>query len=174
LDDCDDEETFRPTFLVNDLVRYWKTLCLAHEVDRSPAQTRTDEDKRRRRVAVLKLQFNRVWMVFNGLAYLLSGFEGQGVSRLHMEKLVRLSPLERVLEISERQPVLIAHIQTLLDEYSWFLERTDRKKTEIEGFFAEDPNYDEGRHRGEAFCACMAQLVDNIAKTTPIHRHLLI
>jgi hypothetical protein len=174
-DDCQDEQTFRPTFLVNDLVRYWKTLCLAHEVDRSPSHERTEEDKRRRRVAVLKLQFNRVWMVFNGLAHLLSGFGGtQGVPRLHMEKLVSYSPLERVLEMGEHDPSLVTHIQTLLNEYAWFLEQTDHAKTEIEEFFASDPNYDEGRHRGEVFCACMAQLVDHIAKTTPIHRHLLI
>jgi len=173
-DDCKDEKTFRPTFLVNDLIRYWKTLCLAHEVDRSPAEARTSEDKRRRRVAVLTLQFNRAWMEFNGLAYLLSGFQGNGVSRSHMEKLVKLSPLERVIEMGEREPCLIDDIQTLLDEYSWYLEQTNREKSDIEEFFAEDTNYEEGRRRGEEFCSCIAQLVDKVAKATPIHRHLLI
>jgi hypothetical protein len=172
--DCTNEATFKPTFLINDLVRYWRTLCLTHEADRSAADQRTDRDKRRRRVAVLKLKFNRAWMIFNGLVYLLSGFEGEGVPRSHVERLVDLLPVERTIEIGERLPNTSPYIQALLDEYAWFLEQTDREKEEIEEFFADDSNYETGRLRGEVFCDCMARLVDEVAKTTPIHRHLLI
>jgi hypothetical protein len=61
---CDDASRFKPTLLINDLIRYWKTLCLAHEAKRNQ-----DPGKPKLRVDVLKLEFNRMWMVFNGLAY---------------------------------------------------------------------------------------------------------
>lgn len=161
---------FRPTFLINDLVRYWKTLCLSHEAERGQG----DAYKRERRVAVLKLQFNRLWMVFNGLAYLLHGFDDAGVSRAHIERLVRLSPLERVLEIGEHLPTIKPCIEHLLGEYSWFLEAADRSKLDTEEFFAVDDNYREGRRRGELFGSHMAQLVDDVANETPLKRYLLI
>ena len=28
-------DTFRPTFLINDIIRFWKTLCLNYEYDRN-------------------------------------------------------------------------------------------------------------------------------------------
>jgi predicted nucleotidyltransferase len=174
LRDYSDEKTFKPTFLLNDLVRYWRTLCLAHEANGHVQHERTDEEKRQRRVSVLKLQFNRVWMVFNGLAYLLSGFEGEGVSRLHIERLVELSPLDRALEIAERVPDGSQQLKVLLDEYSWFLEATDHPKHEIENFFADNAHYEEGRNRGRIFGDHMAELVNLVASTTPIQRHLLI
>ncbi len=161
---------FRPTFLINDLVRYWKTLCLSHEAERGQG----DAYKKKRRVAVLKLQFNRLWMVFNGLAYLLHGFDGAGVSRTHVERLVKLSPLERVLEIAEQAPTMKSCIQHLLEEYSWFLEATNRTKLDTEEFFASDDNYREGRQRGELFGSHMAQLVDEISAETQLKRYLLI
>jgi hypothetical protein len=161
---------FKPTFLINDLIRYWKTLCLSHEADRDNSAIH----KKKRRVAVLKLQFNRLWMVFNGLAYLLHGFDGTGVSRSHVEHLVELSPLERVLEIADNAPTTTPCIQGLLNEYSWFLETTDRDKSETEEFFANDNNYKEGRRRGELFGSHMAQLIDAVADGSPLKRYLLI
>ncbi len=161
---------FRPTFLINDLIRYWKTLCLAHEAERDHSAVH----KKKRRVAVLKLQFNRLWMVFNGLAFLLYGFDGAGVPRSHVEHLVELTPLDRVLEIAENAPRTRSCIQGLLDEYSWFLETTDRDKSETEEFFANDDSYKEGRRRGELFGSHMAQLIDAVADGSPLKRYLLI
>lgn len=123
---------------------------------------------------MLKLQFNRLWMVFNGLAYLLYGFDGTGVPRSHVEHLVELSPLERVLEIAENAPKTRPCVQGLLNEYSWFLETTDREKSETEGFFANDNNYKEGRRRGALFGSHMAQLIDAVADGSPLERYLLI
>lgn len=172
--DCDNPPNFKPTFLVNDLVRYWKTLCLSHESSRPLPGEGNDRDKHRLRVAVLKLQFNRIWMVFNGLAYLLSGFEGEGVPRAHAERLVELSPMERALEIAAAEPDVRDSIQGLLDEYSWFLNVTDRPKKEVDAFFAEDENFREGRNRGRAFGDHMSELVNHVAARTPIQRYLLI
>jgi hypothetical protein len=161
---------FKPTFLINDLIRYWKTLCLAHEAERRYG----DAAKQKRRVAVLKLQFNRLWMIFNGLAYLLHGFDGNGVPRSHAEHLVRLSPLDRVLEIAEQVPTTRPCIQGLLKEYSWFLQVTDRGTSDTEEFFANDNDYAEGRWRGERFGSHMAELVDDMAGRTSLKRYLLI
>jgi hypothetical protein len=172
--DCSDEKTFKPTFLLNDLVRYWRTLCLAHEANDHIQQERTLDERHQRRVSVLKLQFNRVWMVFNGLAYLLSGFQDEGVPRTHIERLVDLTPLGRALEIAERFPEGRRQLQTLLNEYAWFLEVTDRPKCQVETFFAEDAHYREGRERGAIFGDHMAELVNHVAAATPIQRHLLI
>jgi hypothetical protein len=168
--DASDDTSFKPTFLINDLIRYWKTLCLSHETDRE----QDSAYKKKRRLAVLKLQFSRLWLVFNGLAYLLHGFEGDGVPRSHIERLVQLSPLDRVLQIAEQTPSTTSSIQSILEEYSWFLEKTDRTKLDAEELFASDANYNEGRQRGEQFGSHMAQLVDDIASQTTIKRYLLI
>ncbi len=132
--DADDERAFRPIFLINDLVRYWKTLCLNYEGERNEfhraredAEARKGEDggeerhahvellRLGHRVDLLKLRFNRLWICFNGVAFLLAGVKDRKVSRDHVERLVALHPIARVEELAERLPETAEPLTCALD-----------------------------------------------------------
>lgn len=174
--DCDDPASFLPTFLINDIVRYWKTLCLSYEAHRYRAQQNPELgiSPESLRVDLLKLKFNRVWMCFNGVAYLLHGFANGTVDRAHLDRLVTLSPLERILEIADARPATQDVIGELLEQYAWFLEHTDADKPTVEAYFADGENYDVGRERGTDFGDLMGRLIDEIGGGTTLHRFLLI
>lgn len=55
--------SFRPTFLVNDILRFWKTLCLNYEYERNIAETRTG-DAIKHTVKNFKLKFSRMLTCF--------------------------------------------------------------------------------------------------------------
>ena len=56
--------SFQAVFLVNDIVRYWKTLCMNYEEKRNLSGL-TDEQKAKARVKNLKLKFSRLWTCFS-------------------------------------------------------------------------------------------------------------
>jgi predicted nucleotidyltransferase len=168
--DCDDPDSFWPTFLINDIVRYWKTLCLSYEGQRHATEGAHDISH----LDLLKLKFNRVWMCFNGLAYILHGFRDNNVSRDHVRRLVSLTPLQRIEEIAAANPEATPAINELLEHYAWFLTVTSVEKQVAVEFFRDQTNYNNGRERGSAFGDAVGRLVDAVAVKTPLQRYLLI
>ena len=63
-DFADHTTSFSPVFLVNDIMRYWKTVCVNYEADRT-AGAPTGVDgltwKNRSRLRNVKLKFSRLW-----------------------------------------------------------------------------------------------------------------
>ena len=65
----DHPETFRPTFLVNDILRFWKTLCLNYEKKRN--QPAKNEAKRiAQKIKNLKLKFSRMLTCYGSVCYI--------------------------------------------------------------------------------------------------------
>jgi predicted nucleotidyltransferase len=109
---------FRPTFLINDIVRYWKTLCLSWEGWRPEPGRALDAAER---LGLLKLKFNRVWLCFNGLAFLLLGDADCEFPKSHARRLVATKPVERMRLIAAAVPSLSGEIAAILDRYAGFL-----------------------------------------------------
>lgn len=178
--DCKTPEGFLPYFLINDLVRYWKTLCLNYEANRADLSSPRDpEAVARRRLALVKLRFNRLWMCFNGLAYLVSGYQRLDdrtgcITRDHARTMVALSPLDRLSRAVELVPDAYPSAQQALYELGWWLAESDRPKGDLTSLIAEDAFYREARARGEAFGNAMGDMLDAVAAPTILRRQLLL
>lgn len=163
---------FVPFFLINDLVRYWKTLCLNYEAYRP-------EDRTLRRIPLIKLRFNRLWTCFAGLAFLVAGYEpvgdGKGfITREHAVEMVELTPLESVLRTVERHPAAEPFAQRALEEMGWWLSASDAGKDELRERFADRDFYYEARDRGDVFGDAMGDMLDAVVAGTPLRRKLLL
>jgi hypothetical protein len=182
-----DRDKFRPVFLMNDLVRYWKTLCLHYEAQRrdsyeakaadDPGGGRAGEVaelKVEYRVAGLKLRFNRLWTCFNGLTFLLAGVEGGRITRAHARELPALTPVRRAVRVAELVPETKGSMQAALDEYSYFLETTDRPKSEVRGAIADDAEYRELRAMADAFARAMDDGLRVVGERSGLGRFLLL
>src|SRR5438034_11684593 len=60
----DHKQSFRPTFLINDILRFWKTMCLNYENKRNVIKV-DGEKKNKARLANMKLKFSRRLICFS-------------------------------------------------------------------------------------------------------------
>lgn len=124
-DHADHAVNFKPIFLVNDISRFWKTLCLNYESARTSLKP---EDKPKHRVKNLKLKFSRMMTCYSMLACLCDPTEGDSPEKLG--KLVRMNPYERLAHITNKHG-LTDLFGSLVSEYEWFLTITDGEKSSV-------------------------------------------
>ncbi len=124
-DHVDHAANFKPIFLVNDISRFWKTLCLNYESARTGLKP---EDKPKHRVKNLKLKFSRMMTCYSMLACLCDPVEGDSPEKLG--NLVAMTPLQRLTHITGKHG-LTDLFGSLASEYEWFLTITDGEKLSV-------------------------------------------
>ncbi|MCY4211475.1 MAG: hypothetical protein OXE97_10610 [Gammaproteobacteria bacterium] len=105
--DSRDRQSFTPLFLLNDLLRYWRTLCLNYELTR-------DDQNRPWRKKNINLKFSRRLTVFGTVLPIIIS-RANSVSGI--QALVSLSPHERFAKGLDQ-----LNDDSLLEEYSEFLD----------------------------------------------------
>ena len=114
------KSTFRPLFLLNDLLRYWRTLCLNYELIR-------DNPDRPWRKKNINLKFSRMLTIFGTVLPLITG-------QIHdidsARKFVKLSPHRRFskgLDFLEDDD-LNGEYRVFLNDYEKFLSLKEEMK----------------------------------------------
>lgn len=134
----DHAENFRPTFLVNDIVRFWKTLCSNYEHrrnQRSENGNEIDEAKKiKQKLKNLKLGYSRLLTCLSAVAY-LSQFSN--VEEETIYGMTRMRPIERLVAIRRAQSRMNDRVSKILDSYGWFLEFTNKASEEMESIFSD-------------------------------------
>lgn len=121
---CRDEKehnsSFKPLFLLNDLLRYWRTLCLNYE------KIRHDPKKPWRKKNV-NLKFSRMLTVYGTVLPLIAGTES---SHQEIIELCQLSPLERLSKGLDvlNAPELEGEFIKFLENYEYFLKLKEEEE----------------------------------------------
>ena len=120
---------FRPLFLLNDLLRYWRTLCLNYE------QKRT-EGSRKWRTKNLNLKFSRMMTVYS-LVLLIA--QAKVLSEDALVEMFRKQPLERLAEAHDALAAagFRRGFEQVLDDYEFFLSVKEKDDAEIEGLLSD-------------------------------------
>ncbi|WP_152670039.1 hypothetical protein [Lysobacter capsici] len=113
---------FRPLFLINDLLRYWRTLCLNYE------QCREDPEKPWRK-RNMNLRFSRLTTVFSTVALLMTDRPTQAFDFIGQTS---RTPIERLAIAIDRlgDSDLRSEFGKFLDHYSSFLRIKDSANPE--------------------------------------------
>lgn len=116
------KESFRPLFLINDLLRYWRTLCLNYE------QCRDDPSKPWRKKNI-NLRFSRLTTVFSTVAMLMID-NPQCANDLILS--LKKTPLERLANSIDKlnDDKLSAEFPNFIDHYATFLRVKDNPQPE--------------------------------------------
>lgn len=116
------KKDFRPLFLINDLLRYWRTLCLNYE------QCREDPGKPWRK-RNMNLRFSRLTTVFATVALLM--IDRPAKAREFIDH-TSLTPVERLASAVEKlgDTDLQDEFENFLDHYSSFLRIKDSSNPE--------------------------------------------
>jgi predicted nucleotidyltransferase len=120
------EVNFKPIFLANDIIRFWKTMCLNYEEKRK----RNESDKTSKpkyRLKNLKLKFSRITTCYSLLCCLKE--DNQTPDDLH--NLILKTPLERLSYIKDNQASSIKIVKKMIALYEWFLRSTEDETSNL-------------------------------------------
>ena len=161
---------FRPTFLVNDILRFWKTLCLNYEHRRNIPPSGDIEANSKSHLRNLKLKFSRMLTCFSLVIPL--AVPRDSIDPTECVRLMRARPLERLhkVAVESKQSTLW---DKLLDDYAWFLESTGRPRDEVLEWIGKPDNRQEAQDRADTFGYTMYQLLAAVS-TPNILRYLVI
>jgi predicted nucleotidyltransferase len=171
--DFDDHKTeFLPIFLVNDISRYWKVLCVSYEAAGTPD---SDEEKAKRRLNNYKLKHSRLLTCYSALLYLASLLRNtKSVSRDDAFEMATLTPLDRLLVVRKANSEHHRDIDTLLGAYASFLETTDTSKAELLDRFADDEYHEIKRGEAHRFGDLVFALLSALASESGLLRYLVV
>ncbi len=176
----DHERDFYPIFLVNDILRFWRTLCLnyEHNRDRRPPQDvrlskrELTDRKRKSYVKNLKLKYSRLLTCYSAIAALLA--HTGAVRKSDVKKIVQLTPIERLEVIQTNRADLGDLVGKLKHEYEWFLEITNKDQKELLSWIGNAKNRNTAFRRARGFGDLMFELVVNAANNEHKLRYLVI
>ncbi|SRR6266508_1594493 len=123
----DHETTFFPLFLVNDILRFWKTLCLNYEHKRNRPAT-DEERKLKNHLQNLKLKCSRLMTCFSTITALAAA--PRVTTPDELLALVHKPPLDRLREAASAHDVDKELVERILGTYRWFLDVTGRPRDE--------------------------------------------
>lgn len=127
------EAEFMPAFIVNDILRLWRTLCVNYEARISGTS------KEKARLQNYKLKNSRLLTCFSAIAELLSGYVRDAtVTPQQMLEIVKRTPTERLERlIGEGNSSLAGALERVLSGYERFLDTTNRPETDQLAIFAD-------------------------------------
>ncbi len=157
-DFADHSDAFLPAFLVNDILRFWRTLCINYEAGGST-------DPARRRAKNFKLKFSRLLTCYSAvLALLLEYQERSTVTPDAALAILALSPTDR---LDNARRILGRDLSGLIDElytlYDWFLSETDCSKSDLYRKMEDPEYYRESLGQGRNFGDAMFRLFREVA-----------
>ena len=166
------QESFQPWFLLNDIMRYWKTMLLNYEYRRNGNEGKMTENERvSRRVKNFKIRFSRMTTCFATIAALAS-FRITPTEDEVFE-LTRKTPWERLQVASTRMPELSGAIDAMHTEYTWFLEQTSLTKEALHDKFREEASRTAMLRRAEAYGELVFALLVDIDHALGRAPHLI-
>lgn len=167
----DHSKSFRPVFLLNDILRFWRTLCLNYENGREWRE-QSSEKSAKGHLSNLKLRFSRLNICYSFIAHLLS--KGGSLSPDHVIDTAELTPLHRLRDLSDQNEDLREEIYLLQKQYAWFLDKTGRSKESVLSWIADEQERIEAFSESQKFVDTMANVVRKIAEKNGYLRYLII
>jgi hypothetical protein len=179
-DFADKRERFRPYALINDILRYWRTLCLNYEHQRSTKREAAGDDEQAiaeftasSALDNLKLRYSRLALCFSMIAVLVS--EPDGLSQESMRDLCGTVPSHRWAlaagrDASGQAEALVPHI---LAAYEEFLVLVADEEKILDRLGSQDPRRELRQKAGE-FGDLVFELIKHVAVTEEQFRRLVV
>lgn len=120
----DHSENFKPIFLLNDVIRFWKTMCLNYENKRIK-HIENQEEKIKHQLKNLKLKFSRMTICYS-MIIPLSSQADEAINEQYIVDLAQRTPLERLEQCARRNECLELY-QDIAKKYLYFLNEVSNK-----------------------------------------------
>lgn len=150
----DHTKNFKPIFLSNDIIRFWKTLCLNYEHKRignfdKESSSIEEEKKLVTHTKNLKLKFSRKLTCFSFLLC-LADLENT-INQKEIKNICILTPTERLEQLKDRNSDVGGKIQKAINSYQWFIDKTQIPSKEMLEWVKDKKERDEAFERSRTF-----------------------
>ncbi len=183
----ENEDRFHPVFLMNDILKYWKVLCLEYEYKNAPQRVGelTETEKARRRYNNYKLKHSRLLICYSAIVYLASCWLRSRTASRHLigtvtpadaRGMVARRPLDRLVHVCNTvNPKMVAPtVQRIFDQYALFLETTETDRDVLIKKFKSKAYRRARREEANSFGDSMYELIYSICGDLPIFRYLVV
>lgn len=168
----DHSDQFRPLFLLNDVLRFWRTLCLNYENARNWRGAEDSRKSAKGHLGNLKLKFSRMNICFSFITHLMS--QGHHLTLENAVATAKQSPLGRLQSIAEIGTVERGAVNRMLEEYDWFLRTTDKPKEEMLDWISNAGNREDAFRCASSFVEATGHLVRKVADDNGYLRYLIV
>jgi predicted nucleotidyltransferase len=156
----DHEKDFSPVFLVNDIHRFWRTLCLNYEHKRNRRGV-SELDKNKSHLQNYKLKYSRLVTCFSMIIPILS-IKG-GVCKDQICEFVYMTPMDRLDHVAREKTKLKTLVADIKSEYEYFQDNMNKCEDEALSWISIKDNRDEVFDRARTF----GRKVYNLASEAP-------
>jgi predicted nucleotidyltransferase len=153
-------DKFRAWFLLNDIMRFWKTLLLNYENKRNRGRDEDPEADVRARVKNFKLKFSRATTCFATICAI--GSFGDAVDQETIKEIVSVTPRERLELVRANIPSLDKELNDVLESYAWFLGQTASLTEELRDRFRDSVTRSEMFERADSYADQLFELISGI------------
>lgn len=171
----DHAEGFLPLFLLNDILRFWRTLTLNYEHHRLKLRQLVGEELEDKKadsaLKNYKLKVSRLATCFSMVANLAA--EPTPVRPETVLELCRLTPAERFERLREHGGAAAAHVDTLATIYAEFLSSVQRDGRNVLADFRDEPKRRDALRRVTAYGDEIYALIAEVAQPGRL-RYLVI
>ena len=159
-DHHDHQDDFKPVFLVNDVVRFWKTMCLNYEHKRNNPDM--DENTRlKAHLKNLKLKFSRMLTCYSMIAWLA---RNKATTPEDVAKAASLTPIERLNMVADEDLSCKEIVQKLEEAYAGFLETTGKNKSDVLSWIGSAKDRKAAFEKAHTFGDLMFELIFKVSK----------
>ena len=167
----DHVEDFRPIFLVNDILRFWKTLCLNYEHRRN-RETDDRTEIHKAHLKVLKLKFSRLLTCFSTVFLVVS--RKNVIAPEDLMDMIDLTPIQRLERASSSVDGGLDLYEKIVEKYAWFLDATGKHQNDVLAWIGDQRNRDEAFAEARAFGNLMNSLLQQITRDQEFLRYLVM
>lgn len=167
----DHSDEFRPVFLINDILRFWKTLCLNYEHRRN----KPEDDKlkkRKQQVKNFKLKFSRLMSCFGTIVAICAA--DAPINQKFIVGLTGKVPLDRFRDATMNVPELQGLVKDAMADYSWFMTKTKLSTEKLTALFDNTAEKTEMFKRADSFGSHVFEVLDYFARKNGYTRYLVM
>ena len=172
-------DCFMPAYLANDILRYWRTLCLNYEASTSGLKTKEQapEERAERKIKNYKLKHSRMLTCYSAVLYLLFIYgKRKTVTPLEAKTMVGLTPTARVEFVASemRGSDLATKLGDFLGKYERFLDVTNTSKEQLIKDFSDKSEAQKLRDEQSEFGDLAYTILYSIGHDNSLYRRLVI
>jgi predicted nucleotidyltransferase len=163
--DFNKNETFHPMFLINDIIRFWRTLCLNYEYGRKRKnetnlpEDEFDKQKIKAHIKNYKLKFSRKLTCYSLMLLIL--FSNENLNKSKIKEFIKLSPINRLKYIYDNNEdyFIKDSIDKILELYDNFLNITHKTKADLDIYISNKKNRDKAFDDAREFSTLIFKLM---------------
>jgi hypothetical protein len=167
----DHSADFRPIFILNDVLRFWRTLCLNYEHKREWRDPDLNE-RSKGHLKNLKLRFSRLMICYSFVGALLQ--EGPALNADQVMEIAAKTPIERIRTLADADHSAQELVSLVLTEYDWFLGSMNAPKEQVLSWIGEEGERVAAFRRSKAFITTMYRLMLHVSERHDYTRYLVI